>query len=155
MELAKGILIPVLADTISTPDVYYGDTLTGIYFATEDEQFGRITFENLDALKVCRGEDLPFTDNWEEGQDITWIYEVKNSKWLQERFQYEKDKYGSSYEFGGNVNEMLTDFKHYTFQFHDQFIEVIARGFWFEKDETSLFGKELQVGHPFVVVCLM
>jgi hypothetical protein len=150
MELAKGIIIPVIADFVLSPDVLYSDELTGIYFQTEDKQFGRITFENLDALKICRGENLPFTDNWEEGQKYPWVYKVENSKWLQERFDYENENYGSSYEFGGNVNEMLTDFSHYVFKFHDQFVEVLARGFWYEKDKTSLFKRELQVGHPFL-----
>lgn len=150
MEIAKGIIIPVVADFVLSPDVLYGDELTGIYFQTEDEQYGRITFENLDALKICRGENLPFTDDWKEGQEYPWVYKIENSKWLKERFNYENANYGSSYEFGGNVNEMLTDFSHYLFKFHDQFIEVIARGFWFEQDKTSLFKSELQVGHPFL-----
>jgi hypothetical protein len=60
MELAKGIIAPVITDFVLSPDVFYGDELTGIYFQTQDEQFGRITFENLDALKICRGENLPF-----------------------------------------------------------------------------------------------
>jgi hypothetical protein len=150
MELANGIIIPVFADYVLSPDVLYSDELTGIYFQTDDEQYGRITFENLDALKICRGENLPFNDDWEEGQDCTWIYKVANSKWLKERFDYENENYGSSYEFGGNVNEMLTDFSHYVFKFHDQFVEVIARGFWLEKDKKSLFKRELQVGHPFL-----
>jgi hypothetical protein len=150
MELAKGITIPVLADYVLSPDVYYGDNITGIYFQTEDDQFGRITFTNLDAIKVCRGENLPFADDWEVGQEVTWVYKVENSKWLKERFNYESENYGSSYEFGGDVNEMLTDFFHYVFKFHDLFVEVIARGFWFEKDATSLFQKELKDGHPFL-----
>lgn len=74
MELAKGIIIPVIADFVLSPDVFYGDELTGIYFRTEDEQFGRITFENLDALKVCRGENLPFLSDWKEGQEFPWVY---------------------------------------------------------------------------------
>jgi hypothetical protein len=150
MELAKGIIIPVIADFVLDPDVFYGDELTGIYFQTPDEQFGRITFENLDALKICRGENLPFSDDWKEGQAFPWVYKVENSNWLKDRYNYEKSNYGSSYEFGGNVNEMLTDFSHYVFKFHDQFVEVIARGFWFEQDKTSLFKRELQAGHPFL-----
>ena len=150
MEIAKGIIIPVVADFVLSPEVLYSDELTGIYFQTEDEQYGRITFENLDALKICRGEYLPFTDNWVEGQEYPWVYKIENSRWLKERFGYENENYGSSYEFGGNVNEMLTDFSHYVFKFHDQFVEVIARGFWFEKDKTNLFKRELQVGHPFL-----
>jgi hypothetical protein len=150
MELVKGIIIPVLSDYVLSPEVYYGDKHRGIYFQTEDEQFGRITFNNLDAIKICRGENLPFAEDWEIGQEVAWVYKIENSKWLKERFNYENDNYGSSYEFGGNVKEMLTDFSHYVFKFHDQFVEVIAKGFWFEKDSKSLFKKELKDGHPFL-----
>lgn len=150
MEQAKGIFIPIVADFVLSPDIIYSEKLTGIYFQTEDEQYGRITFENLDALKICRGENLPFNSNWEEGQEYPWVYKVENSKWLKERFVYENENYGNLYEFGNNVNEMLTDFSHYLFKFHDQFVEVIARGFWFEQDKTSLYNRELQVGHPFL-----
>jgi len=154
MELAKGIIIPVIADFVLSPDVFYGDNygenLTGIYFQTRDDKFGRITFENLDALKICRGEELPYADDWEIGQKVPWVFKVENSSWQKERYEYEKKNYGSSYEFGGNVDEMQTDFSHFVFKFHDQFVEVIARGFWFEQDEVSLLGKKLQEGHPFL-----
>lgn len=93
---------------------------------------------------------MPFNSNWEEGQEYPWVYKVENSNWLKERFVYENKNYGNLYEFGNNVNEMLTDFSHYLFKFHDQFVEVIARGFWFEQDKTSLYNRELQVGHPFL-----
>jgi hypothetical protein len=148
METIKGIHIPVVADNVLDPEVYYGNKITGIYFQTEDDLFGRITFYNLDAIKVCRGEVMPYDYDWGTYESGTWIFKVENSKWLAERFKYESDNYGTSYEFNGNVNEMLTDFSHYCFLFHDQFVEVIARGFWFEKDAESLFGRELQDGHP-------
>jgi hypothetical protein len=150
MEHATGIIIPVLADYVLSPTVIYSDELTGIYFDTHDEQFGRITFNNLDAIKVCRGENMPFHDGWEIGRPVPWVYFIEQSKWLKERFRYEEENYGSAYEFGGNVSEMLTDFKHYVFKFHDQFVEVIARGFWFEKGKESLLGKPLTAGHPFL-----
>jgi hypothetical protein len=51
-------MIPVRWDNVSGPDVYYGDKLTVIYFETDDNQYGRITFDNFDAIKVCRGESL-------------------------------------------------------------------------------------------------
>jgi len=148
MQKAKGIIIPLIADYVLSPDVYYGDEVTGIYFSTEDDSFGRITFENLDAIRICRGEILPYSYVWEEGQIYPWIYEIENSNWLDERYTYEKKYYGDAYEFSGNVGEMKMDFKHYLFKFHDQFVEVIARGFWFEKDEVSLLKKELQEDHP-------
>ncbi|WP_130734656.1 hypothetical protein [Flavobacterium sp. J27] len=150
MELAKGIIIPIIADFVLSPDVLYSDALTGIYFQTEDAQYGRITFEKLDALQICRGEILPYADNWETGQEYPWVYQIENSKWLKERFNYEQKNYGNSYEFNGNVNEMLTDFSHYIFKFHDQYVSALAKGFWYEKDKTSLFKREFQIGHPFL-----
>jgi len=150
MEIAEGLMIPLEADSVLSPQVNYGDPLTGIYFTTQDDQFGRITFENLDSIKVSRGEVIPYTDNWKEGQPYCWVLRVRNSGWLKERYQYEKRIYGSSYEFGGNVDEMLTDFGHFVFRFHDEFVEALARGFWFEKSNESLSGKELQNGHPFL-----
>ncbi len=64
---------------------------------------------------------------------------IENSAWLKERHKYESVNDGSSYEFGGNVDEMLSDFNHDIFSFPDQFIEVITRGIWFEKDPENLF----------------
>jgi len=150
MEFLQGIHIPVEADSVLDPEVYYGDKTTGIFFETQDGFFGRITFYALDAIKVCRGEAMPYKYDWENYQSGTWIFRVQNSKWLKERFNYENEHCGNSYQFDGNVNEMLSDFSHYYFLFHDQFVEVIARGFWFEKDTESLFGKALKPGHPFL-----
>jgi hypothetical protein len=149
METVKQIRIPIIADGVLSPDFFYGEH-EGIYFITNDDKHGRITFENLDAVKICRGEMLPYEFNYKLKERDVWIYEIENSKWQKNRFDYENEHYGRAYEFGGNVNEMLIDFKHYLFEFHDQFIEVISRGFWFEKHENSLFGKELIEGHPFL-----
>jgi len=145
----KPIIIPLIADPVLSPDFFYGD-YTGIYFVTEDDKFGRITFENLDAVKICRGEVMPYEFDYSLSGPGCWIYKIGNSNWQKERFDYENEFYGSSYEFGRDVNEMLTDFSHYLFSFHDQFIEVITRGFWFEKADHSLFGKGLLEGHPFL-----
>jgi hypothetical protein len=150
MELVKAIKIPVIVDSVLSPEVYYGDAITGICFQTHDEQFGRITFDNVDVIKVCRGEMLPYEYKWGTDDSETWIFKIENSKWLTERFDYENEHYGGSYEFGGNVNEMLTDCSHYLFSFHDQFVEVIARGFWFEKSNKNLFKQPLQSAHPFL-----
>ncbi|MCS4297122.1 MULTISPECIES: hypothetical protein [Acinetobacter] len=149
MESVKAIIIPVIADSVLSPDIYYGNDITGIYFSTHDDQFGRITFDKFDAIKICRGEMMPYKYEWGTDESGTWVFRIENSKWLEERFNYEKENYGLSYGFGENVNEMLIDFKHYLFSFHDQFIEVIARGFWFEKSEESLFKQPLQSEHPF------
>lgn len=149
--------LPIVADSVLSPQLHYGseqsgEPITGIYFLTDDDQHGRITFENLDALRLCRGEAMPYSYNWDAHERGTWVFKVKNSSWQQERFAYENKHYGRSYEFGGNVQEMLTDFSHYLFSFHDQFIEVIARGIWFEQAPKRLFGQPLLPGHPLLAL---
>jgi len=148
-EIAQRFIVPIEADPVAWPQIYYGEPLTAIYFMTKDNQYGRVTFEELDSIKVSRGEYLPFKDDWQKGQPYSRVTIVNHSKWLKERYDYEAGFYGNSYNFGGNVDEMLTDFKHYIFSFHDQFVEVIARGVWFEEDSEYLFGKELSKDHPF------
>jgi len=153
MESAKGIQIPIIADFVERPYFYYiEDDKTGIYFQTEDGQFGRITFLNIDSYKISRGEHLPYNFTLKKGEDYPWVYEIENSKWKEERYMYEKKHYGSSYEWSGNVEEMLSDFKHYLFKFHDEFIEVIAKGFWYEKSKTNLKNKPLQESHPSLAI---
>lgn len=149
METVKHIRIPVIADSVLSPDVLYDESVA-IYFITEDDKYGRITFEHLDAIKICRGEYLPYEYDWDLWERDIWVYEIQNSAWQQERYHYEKKHYGSAYEFGGNVEEMLNDFKHLLFSFHDQFVEVITKGFWFEESDESLFKKPLTEGHPFL-----
>jgi len=147
----KPIKIPLIRDNVLSPEVHYSpDLLHAIYIVTEDDTFGRITFESMDSIRICRGEYEPFKYKWSKNSDIDiWIYEIKNSSWKQERYLYEKKHYGKTYEFGGSVEEMLTDFKHYYFNFHDEFIEVIAKGFWFEMSDKPLFKQPLEKNHPF------
>jgi hypothetical protein len=71
-------------------------------------------------------------NDWRVGDPLHWIWEVIPSPWLWERYEYEKTHYGQTYEWTGNVDEMLRDFSHYVFSFHDQFVEVLAAGIWFE-----------------------
>lgn len=150
MEIAKNLYIPIEADSVLSPQFYYGDPLTAIYFITSDDQYGRITFDKLDSIRVSRGEYFPY--KVDEDSPYCWVRTVENSTWLEERFHYENKYYGSSYEFNGDVNEMITDFKHYVFIFHDEFIEAIAKGIWFEEDSESLLGKELSNGHPLLPI---
>jgi len=150
--MAKGLYIPIKADSVLSPQLYYGDPLTAIYFITAHEKYGRITFEKLDSIKVSRGEHFPYKYEWNDDSPDYWVRIVQNSSWLKERYNYENKHYGSSYEFNGDVNEMLSDFKHYVFSFHDEFIEVIASGIWFEEDSESLLEKELSNGHPFLPI---
>ncbi len=150
LQIAKGFFVPVKADRFLGPEVYYSDTMIAICFVTNDSQYGRITFEDIDSIKVSSGEILPFQLDWKIGTPYNWISKVENSVWLKERYKYEIERYKNNYEYSRNGNEMLTDYKHYVFSFYNEFIEVISRGFWFEKDDATLFGKPLQPGHPFL-----
>lgn len=149
MQSLKAIKVPIIADYVLSPIVIYNDDFTSINIETEDEQYGRITFQNLDAIKMCRGEMPPYEDE-EEFEMGTWVYKVENSLWLQERYTYEKKHYENNYEWGNSVEEMLTDYSHYFFRFHDEFVEAIAKGFWYEKGTESFVGKPLSKNHPFL-----
>lgn len=152
--LLSPLKIPVIADYVLSPIVVYGPDFTSICFETEEEQFGRIVVQSLDALKVCRGQIPPYEtslDSVELGAEI-WVYRVEDSQWLKERYAYEKQNYGDAYEWGNSVEEMLTDYSHYFFRFHDEFIEVIAKGFWYEQSTTSLLNESLPIGHPFLPI---
>ncbi|MCA5005214.1 hypothetical protein [Sphingobacterium bovistauri] len=148
------IQIPVIADYVLSPIVIYNDEFTSINFETEDEAFGRITIQNLDAIKICRGELPPYHDPTEIEDYIpgTWVYKVENSDWLHERYHYEKEHYEQAYEWGNSVDEMLTDYTHYFFRFHDEFVEVITKGFWYEQAKESFVGKPLTKNHPFLAI---
>lgn len=149
MQLAQGLDVPLVADSVASPIVQYDpDEMTAIQFVTNDGKWGRITFERLDSLKVSRGEHNPFPPAPSDAGKYHWVETVSNSAWLLERYEYEKLHYGSSYNFGGDVNEMLHEFEHYVFKFHDQFVEAIAAGIWFEADDAMLGNRELNHSHP-------
>jgi hypothetical protein len=151
----RGIRVPVMADPVAGPTVTYGEELpsgaelTSIKFLTKDEGWARVTFEHLDSIRVSRGEYEPYPSGWKPGDEIHWVYEVAPSAWLLERYEYEKKHYGRAYEFTGDVDEMLRDFTHYVFTFHDQFVEALAAGIWFETFDDSDDTNELNPTHPF------
>ncbi len=43
---------------------------------------------------------------------------------------------------------MLEEYSHYVFSFHDQFVEAIAAGIWFEVDDALLSDRDLDTSHP-------
>ena len=148
-QLAHRLEVPLVADSVDSPVVQYGGTRTAVHFTTKDGRWGRITFEGLDSLKVSRGEYEPFPSAPDSRDGFHWVTTISNSAWLRERYEYEKQHYGSSYNFGGSVDEMLDEFSHYVFTFHDQFVEAIAAGIWFESDDTMLGDRDLDTAHPF------
>ncbi len=113
----------------------------------ENKKYGRFTFEKLDSIKVSRGEFIPY--EIENGNKWNIAFKIKNSKWLNERYRYEKKHYGKSYEFNGNVEEMRIDYKHLLFFFGENFVETICRGFWYEESEKEHVQSELSENHPF------
>lgn len=147
-QLAHGLKVPLIANSVESPIVSYGGGITCINFITDDDRWGRVTFESLDSIKVSRGEYEPYPPSPGEEQEFYWVTTVSNSIWLRERYEYEKHHYGSSYNFGGNVDEMLTNFSHYVFSFHDQFVEVLCAGIWFESADTMLGTREPVMDHP-------
>ena len=129
----KGIEVPVKADSVEAPVIIYNSDLVALDFLADDEEtWWRVTFENLDSIKISRGEFAPFSTEPPHDQPYQWVSVVENSTWLKERYEYEKSRYGDQYEWGANVEEMLHEFDHYVFEFHDEFVEVIARGIWFD-----------------------
>lgn len=146
--IARGIDVPVIADPVDTPIISYGAGPTAIHFPLRDGGWGRVTFENFDALRVCRGEYEPYESDWQPDQPVRWVSIVSPSPWLVERHAYEKHHYGASYRWGNDVDEMLRDFAHYVFSFHDQFVEVLCAGIWFDVAAERFSEDELPPGHP-------
>ena len=143
-----GIPVPVDTDLVSAPVVTYGGGPASIKFLTEDERWARVTFEKLDSIRVSRGEYDPYPRDRKPGHPFYWVSEVVPSAWLHERYEYEKSHYGQSYEWTGDVDEMLRDFSHYVFTFHDQFVEVLATGIWFETVDDEIDTEEASATHP-------
>lgn len=138
--------VDVEADSVDSPAVHYGDPITALLFPLDDEGHGRVTFENLDALRICRGESPPYDEA--DDSEGSWVWTVDHSPWLQERYQYESKYYANAYQFGGDVDEMIRDFSHYLFRFHDEFVEALAAGIWIEVAAESLANRDVPINHP-------
>lgn len=147
-QLAQFHKVPLDADPVAPPIVHYGEPITAIHFETKDERWGRVTFERLDSLKVSRGEFYPFAYPPTEPPEFSWVATISNTAWLRARYEYEKQHYGGNYNFNRNVDEMLEEYSHYVFSFHDEFVEAIAAGIWFEAGETFLGDQPLEPSHP-------
>jgi len=117
---------PFRPDPVLSPGLSFGEELPlRLTYLTEDDSHVRVTFEGLDAFRCARGE-------YDEYEAEDAIAVVEPSDWLLERHAYEAKYYGSSYEWGRGADTMLRDTHHYLFNFHDDFVEVLARGLWFE-----------------------
>lgn len=148
--LSRPIQLGFAAGLVESPEVTYGPELTSVRFPLEEGGFGRVTFEGLDSIRVSRGEHLPYPESDDGGgPPWPWVYVVDGSPWLAERHAYESRFYRGAYEFGGNVDEMLTEYRHFLLSFHDEFVEAIARGIWVETSDEELADNGLSEEHPF------
>jgi hypothetical protein len=149
-----GIPVPVIADSVAAPTVTYsevlksGRPLTSIKFLTENDSWARVTFEHLDSIRVSRGEYDPYPRDSKPGDQFNGVSEVVSSPWLLERYEYEKRHYDQAYEFNGDVDEMLRNFSHYVFSFHDQFVEALCSGIWLERLDESSDSEQVCATHP-------
>lgn len=135
---------------LDSPTVTNDNGYAEIYiFGSDSKKHFRFTFEKLDAIKISRGEVLPYPVHEKKTRAWPFIYEIMNSQWLYERYLYEKKYYEGSYEFNGDVEEMKNDFKHLMFFFEQNIIEVICRGFWFEQSQIPFLRQQLNEDHPF------
>lgn len=145
-----GVAPTLHPETSCGPEIHY-DGRPSFTYPDRNDEIVRVSFERWDALRVCRGEHLPFefepAGEYPQGA-WPWCFVVDQSPWLAERYAYEKAHYGSAYNFGGNVDEMLTDFDHYVLSFHDEFVEVIAGGIWFERIAGALPPGQYADEHP-------
>jgi hypothetical protein len=131
--------VPMQADSVLSPRLTYGhlapfagddhrdpDTLRFSLLHRDGGQ-GRVTFEGLDSVRACRGEYIPYEPavSFARGD---WVYEVSDSPWLTERDAYEVEHYQTP---------LIDSYRHFLFTFHDEFIEAIAQGIWFDRPDPS------------------
>jgi hypothetical protein len=146
---AIALSVPVRADTVASPKISCGDGPSRIDFILDDEEsWGRVTFEKLDSLRVSRGEYSPQPHLRGVDGAWSWVSTIAESAWLAERYAYEKRHYGDAYELGGDVDEMIRDYRHFVFSFHDEFVEAIAAGIWLERSSTCMGSVDFSEGHP-------
>jgi hypothetical protein len=142
---AQPVEVPFEADPVLSPVVRHATggwpdepEFSTIIVPLKDDRLGRVTFETLDSLRVSRGELAPFPkESWERGD---WVYTVQDSAWLAERHVYEWKHYQTP---------LLEDYQHYLFEFHDEFVEAIAKGIWLDLPDPSRMGS-LPSDHPLV-----
>jgi hypothetical protein len=119
-------------DPVLPPELSFNGYALVLSYPTFDETAHvRVSFEGLDSFRWARGEFDPY-----EAEGAVAV--VERSAWLRERHAYEAEYYGAAYEWGRGADTMLTDTHHYLFRFHDEFVEVLARGLWFERSEVPL-----------------
>jgi hypothetical protein len=134
--IQNGIVVPVVADTLEAPVIIYKSGFVALDFLSADGvTWWRVSFESLDALRVSKGEFEPYLSGQVNQEPNRWVSIVKDAPWLLERCEYDHEWYGGISNWSETVIEMVREFDHYVFTFHDEYVEVIARGFWIDELE--------------------
>jgi len=145
--LAHPLAVPLQADSVLSPRLSYRhaapftgtDGPDAVYFPLPHPETGqgRVTFEGLDAVRAGRGEYMPYACAvpYTRGD---WVYEISDSPWLLERHTYEFEHYQTP---------LIGSYHHYLFRFHDECVEVIAQGIWFDVPDPAR-PSALPVDHP-------
>jgi hypothetical protein len=149
VTMAHPLTVPLQADFVLRPRLVYGglplipaegkQPSAAVYFRLEDKgtNFGRVTFEGLDAIRAARGEHFPYARS-EPFTAHAWVFQVHDSPWLAERHEYENRHYKTP---------LLDSHQHYFFRFHDEFIEAVAQGIWFDRPNPEQL-LEPPTAHP-------
>jgi hypothetical protein len=136
---AHALKVPMVADSVDSPRLIYGRVgpLAGNAHRNPDALYfplrypepgeGRVTFEGLDSVRVCRGEYMPYEEAGPFARG-DWVYEVSDSPWLTER---------DAYEAGHYETPLIGSYRHFLFTFHDEFVEAIALGIWFDRPDPA------------------
>ncbi len=145
-QLAEALEVPFDANS---PDgtIVQGDGLyqTVVLVGLSDGSTGRVSFETLDSIRLCRGEFPPY-DFVAEEEGWPWLSTIQQSRWLYERCLYERKFYGGA--SGTDMDEMLCDYSHYVFRFEDEYIEAIAKGIWIDRVRRFQEPLQLPPDHP-------
>ena len=127
------------SDHVLSPALKYTQrSLILDYPSVDGTRWVRVAFDRCDSHRVSRGEHPPYPFHAVEEQYSPFCV-VRPSSWLKERYSYEREHYGPSY----NAEEMHAEFEHYLFSFHDEFVEVLAAGVHFEFQSTPVSSGDL------------
>lgn len=141
MAFARGIAVPLLPDYVGEPSLIFDEGIRCLLFPLHEDfageqHLGRVIFEGFDAIRWSRGEAAPYPDDALKSD--AWTFVVEDSDWLRERHAYKLRNYNTP---------LLDEYDHYVFRFHDQFVELIAEGIWFDNPLASQ-GKVKPESHP-------
>lgn len=118
------------------PQLVHGPEGTALlYPARGDRYFVRVSFEALHGFRLMGDDSPPYPEEL-GAVGYTGVYLIENSPWLRERIEQRRAgslaRYGEVETSRPQLEAMRTHLEHYLFNFHDESVEVLARGIAFE-----------------------